>query len=327
MPRSERWLDVHAHLIPPAFADTWRAAPAAYRDGMPGLPPWSLAGAIDSMDRLGVHAAAVSVPSPGVSFGSPTDAPELARRFNAESADIVRGSGGRLGLLACLPLPDTGAALAEIDYWAAEPEVHGFVLFSNYAGRYLGDPAFRPVIAELARRGATALLHPTSPPHADAVCRGRPAALVEFPFETSRAITDLLLSGVLADHTGLRLIVPHAGGTLSVLADRVNVLARAMSPTGVDVLAGLRSLYYDLAGPVLPRQLAALLGVTDPDHLVYGTDLPFMPAEPVHRWQRDLAGTELLDERQRQAMAWNTAAALFPRLNQVPRDGQHTSSP
>ncbi|MVU81327.1 amidohydrolase family protein [Nocardia sp. ET3-3] len=313
------WLDVHAHLIPPSFAEAWNAAPAPCRDGMPGLPPWSLSAAVDAMDRMGVRAAAVSVPSPGVALGNPARAAEWARRFNTESAEIVSKSLGRLGLLACLPLSDGDAAIAEIEHWSAEPDVHGFVLFTNYDGRYLGDAALRPVLAELARRRAVVLLHPTSPRHADALCSGRPSALVEFAFETTRAIVDLVLSGALAENPELRLIIPHAGGSLSVLADRVALLARAFAPTGAgstgpDVLAALRSLYYDLSGPVLTRQLAALLGIAEPEHLLYGTDLPFMPPEPVGRWRRELADTSLLTPASRQAMGWDNAAKLFPRL-------------
>lgn len=316
------WIDVHAHLITPAFAQEWQAAPPACRDGMPGLPPWSLEATLHEMDRLGVQAAAVSVPSPGVAFGDPGQAPTLAHRINDECAETVGKASGRLGLLACLPLPDPAAALAEIDRCAAEPEVHGFVLFTNYEGRYLGDPAFRPVLAALADRQATVLLHPTSPPHADALCGGRPGALLEFSFETTRTITDLLLTGTLAECPGLRLIVPHAGAALGVLADRVDVLSRVMSRNGadpVDVVGGLRSLYYDLAGPVLPRQLAALLRIADPERLLYGTDLPFFPADRVRAWHHELAGTTLLDDRQRQRMAWETAATLFPRLAKVPQ--------
>ncbi|MEU2874193.1 amidohydrolase family protein [Streptomyces olivoreticuli] len=316
MPGSDGWIDVHAHLVPPSFERAWQAAPPSHRDGMPFLPKWSLPTALAEMDRMGVAAAAVGIPSPGVGFGDPRGVAGLARRINIESAETVRDSGRRLGLLACLPLPDTDAALAEIEYLGDQPEVHGFTLFSNYDGRHLGDPLFRPVFAELARRRATVLLHPTSPPAVDTHGRGRPGALLEFAFETTRTVVDLVLSGVLADHPELRVIVPHAGAALGVIADRVDALSAAMVPDaqGVDVLGGLRSLYYDLAGPVLPRQLAALLRIADPSRLLYGTDLPFFPRELVHRWRRELASTELLDEQQREGAAGRTAALLFPRL-------------
>ncbi|WP_206504818.1 amidohydrolase family protein [Streptomyces chrestomyceticus] len=310
------WIDVHAHLVPPSFDRAWHAAPPSRRDGMPGLPKWSLDTALADMDRTGVRAAAVSVPSPGVNFGDPRGAADLARRINSEGAGIVAGSGGRLGLLACLPLTDADTALAEIAATADLPEVHGYVLFTNHDGRYPGDPAFRPVLAELARRNATVLLHPTSAPAVEVPgVRRPPSALLEFPFDTTRAVIDLVLSGSLAEFPGIRWIVPHAGATLGVLADRVDALAAAMLPgRRTDVPGALRSLYYDLSGPVLPRQLETLLRIADPLRLLYGTDLPFFPQDLVYRWHDELARTELLDERQRRAAARETAASLFPRL-------------
>lgn len=313
------WIDVHAHLVPPAFDRAWHAAPPAHRDGMPALPKWSLDTALADMDRTGVRAAAVSVPSPGVNFGDPRGAADLARRINDESAGIVAGSGGRLGLLACLPLTDPDAAPAEIAATADRPEVHGYVLFTNNGGRYPGDPAFRPVLAELDRRNATVLLHPTSAPTVEVPgVRRPPSALLEFPFDTTRAVIDLVLSGALTEFPGIRWIVPHAGATLGVLADRVDALAAAMLPgSRIDVLGALRSLYYDLSGPALPRQLDALLRIADPLRLLYGTDLPFFPRDLVYRWRDELARTEVLDERQRRAAARETAAFLFPGLAAV----------
>ena len=46
------------------------------------------------------------------------------------------------------------------------------------------------------------------------------------------------------------------------------------------MLRDLGRLHYDLAGHAVPRQLDALLTLTTPDHLHYGSDCPFTP-EPV----------------------------------------------
>jgi hypothetical protein len=43
------------------------------------------------------------------------------------------------------------------------------------------------------------------------------------------------------------------------------------------VLRDLGRLHFDLAGFPLPRQLDALLTLTTPDHLHYGSDYPFTP--------------------------------------------------
>jgi predicted TIM-barrel fold metal-dependent hydrolase len=103
--------------------------------------------------------------------------------------------------------------------------------------------------------------------------------VLEFMFETTRAVTDLVLSGVLRRHPDLRIIVPHAGAVLPVLASRIDMFAAALAE-GADVpsvRAALKTLHFDLAGMPVEEQLAALLAVADPSRLHYGSDFPFTP--------------------------------------------------
>ena len=89
---------------------------------------------------------------------------------------------------------------------------------------------------------------------------------------------NLVLNGTVARHRDLRLIVPHAGATLPVIADRVALFALALGvDDAVDVLRDLGGIHYDLAGTPIPRQLNALLAITTLEHLHYGSDFPFTP--------------------------------------------------
>ena len=47
----------------------------------------------------------------------------------------------------------------------------------------------------------------------------------------------------------------------------------------VDVTAELKNLYFDLAGDPMPEQMEILLKITDVDHLLYGSDYPYVPAQ------------------------------------------------
>jgi predicted TIM-barrel fold metal-dependent hydrolase len=102
--------------------------------------------------------------------------------------------------------------------------------------------------------------------------------MLEFLFDTTRAVVDLALSGTIANHPGIEFIIPHAGATLPMVADRVAVFARLLDVGGeVDVLRDLARLHFDLAGYPLPRQLDALLTLTTVEHLHFGSDYPFTP--------------------------------------------------
>ncbi|HVN11207.1 MAG TPA: hypothetical protein VMT69_03875, partial [Kineosporiaceae bacterium] len=46
-------------------------------------------------------------------------------------------------------------------------------------------------------------------------------------------------------------------------------------------VAQLRRLHYDLAGTPFPRHVPALLGLVDPDRLLYGSDYCFTPSSAV----------------------------------------------
>ena len=198
--------------------------------------------------------------------------------MNEEGRRAVVDHPGRFGLLASLPLPDVDAALAEIAHCCEHLDVAGFALLTNIGGTYLGHDSFEPVFRELDRRQARVFIHPTSPPCWEHTSFGRPRPMLEFLFDTTRAVVDLVLNGTVATHPGIEFVIPHGGATLPVIADRVNVFSMLLGvDPAVDVLRDLGRLHYDLAGFPLPRQLDALLALTTIDHLHYGSDYPFTP--------------------------------------------------
>lgn len=198
--------------------------------------------------------------------------------------------------------------------------VDGVALLTNVDGTYLGDPALEPVFDELERRHARVFLHPTSPPCWEHTSLGRPRPMLEFLFDTTRAVVDLVLKGTLARHRNIEFIVPHAGATLPVIADRVAAFSLILTDVaeGVDVIADLARLHYDLAGFPVPRQLDAILGLTTLEHLHYGSDYPFTPEFVVELAAAPLAGAGDLSGSVLAALASNTRR-LFPNLDPSPR--------
>jgi 6-methylsalicylate decarboxylase len=281
---SPGYLDVHAHFVTDSYVRQARAAGPELPDGVPAWPTWSAEAHLALMDRCGIETSMLSVSSPGIHFGDDTAARALAREVNEDGAETVRAHPGRFGLFASLPLPDVDGALAELAYAYDTLGADGVVLETNTHGTYLGNPDLEPVWAELDRRGAVVFLHPTSPVCWEQSALGRPRPMVEFIFDTARTVTDLLMSGALDRYRNLTVIVPHCGGALPVLADRINGFMKMFMPAGTnapDAVAQLQRLYYDLAGPALPRQLPALLNLVGTDRLLYGSDHCWTPAAGV----------------------------------------------
>ena len=150
---------------------------------------------------------------------------------------------------------------------------------------------------------------------------GRAYPLIEFIFDTTRTVANLILTGTLERHQNLRIIVPHSGSALPCLADRIAGFAKIFAGKPfekIDVYAALARLYYDLAGTPLPHGLPGLLALAPAERLLYGSDTPFTPPNSIHAAAQALAETELLDEDQKRGMFTDNAQPLFGRLAQSP---------
>jgi 6-methylsalicylate decarboxylase len=301
--------DVHAHYIPDGYRAALSRVGYDQPDGMPWIPEWSPTEHVEVMDRLGIATSFLSISSPGVHLGGNIDAVDLAREVNEDGHRTVVDHPGRFGLLASLPLPDIDAAIAEIAYCCHHLSVDGFVLLTNIDGTYVSDRTFEPIFREFHRRRSSVLLHPTSPACWEHTSFGRPRPMLEFFFDTTRTVVDLVLNGTIARNPDMNLIIPHAGATLPLVADRVSAFGRLLAPD-VDVLDDLARLHFDLAGFAVPRQLDALLTLTTLEHLHYGSDFPFTPEPVVAAATERIDGVESLSETLRS----NTARIFAGRV-------------
>src|SRR5579864_7527153 len=216
-------IDVHHHILPPPYMlrAKDRVLEISDRDHS-ALLNWTPAQAIEEMDQNGVSTAITSLGLPGVWFGGAEAARSLARVCNEYAAQMMKDYPGRFGLFAALPLPDTEGSLREIAYALDVLKADGIGLVSNYDDKWPGDPAFTPVFEELNRRKAVVFIHPTAPSCCSHLMPGIPASTVEFLFDTTRAIVSLLVSGTFSRFPDVRFIFCHAGGTMPVLAARIN---------------------------------------------------------------------------------------------------------
>ncbi|MGE3076431.1 MAG: amidohydrolase family protein [Dehalococcoidia bacterium] len=314
-------IDVHSHYLPEAYRAAATLAGHAQPDGMPALPAWSVESALQLMDQNDIEASILSVSSPGVFFGDVAGAQSLARAVNEAGAEAVATHPSRFGLFASLPLPDVDAALTEIAYVFDTLHADGVVLMSNYGGVRLGDAAFDRVFDELNRREAVIFMHPTSPVCISCGERGMlgfPGPMLEFMFESTRAVTNLAYSGTFTRCPDIRFIMPHAGAALPLLSDRVARFVPIIGGPGLrapdEFGAILGRLYYDLAGYPVPKMLAPLLSVAAPDRILYGSDWPFTPSANVNALTTRLDNSGELQAIGLEQVMQGNARPLFPRL-------------
>jgi 6-methylsalicylate decarboxylase len=249
-----------------------------------------------------------------VFFGDQGQANELAGLLNAELAAIVRAAPQRFAALASLPLPDVDAALHELSHAFDVLGLDGVILLSQVVGTYLGDPALEPLMAELDRRGAYVFVHPTFPPNGQPLPQ-HPIWLYEFPFETTRAIVNLIYSGAFERHPNIRWQFAHLAGTAPFLAHRLASLAErepdqaTSAPAGA--LAYLSRQYYDTGLSNHEVAVEATRQVAPFEHIVFGSDWPYL-ALPAGD---DIApGLSYLCAEGRGMLEAEHARALVPRL-------------
>jgi predicted TIM-barrel fold metal-dependent hydrolase len=287
-------VDFHAHFVTDRYAGAAQSAGVAHPDAMPGWPKWNLAEHEQLMADTGVRRAVLSISSPGVYFGDQDAAVSLSRDVNEYAAAACREKPDKFSFFASVPLPAVEAAVDEAAYALDTLGAIGLALLSNTAGLYLGDSALNPLWELLDRRRAIAFVHPTSPPNAADVDLGLPRPMLEFMFDTTRTVTQMMFTGVIDRYPGVRFVIPHCGAALPILADRIEWI-RLMSPQLLGRAAGpsstrdqLRRLWFDLAGTPLPVQAAAITRAVGSDRILYGSDCCWTPAPAVAKHADDL---------------------------------------
>lgn len=307
-------VDVHHHIVPPRWLAEEGERMAATAVNFPIVAKWTPEMSLESMDRNGVATAVTSVSTVIIRPGDPAAAHSLARDCNEFAARLSRDHPGRFGVFALLPLPHVEQCLREIDYCSDVLKVDGFKLQTSYRDTWLGDPAFAPVFDELDRRKAVVFVHPAAPDCCLKMLPGIHPPLMEYPFDTTRAIASLLFSGTLSRCSGIRFIFSHGGGAIPMLAHRLVTLAQknrdlsARLPGGA--LAQLQKLFFDVVMVTNTPAMSALLALATPSRLLFGSDTPYLRIEET---VSELAGLGLAAV-DLQAIERENALALLPAL-------------
>ena len=271
--------DVHSHAITNGYMDALKTHGMEMDEGFP-IPAWSPGEHLRFMEDAGIRKSVLTMPAPQP-VGE--DAPDVCRAWNEECALLKERYPGRFLFCAALPLPDVGAALSEAKYALEVLGADGIKLASNSYGQYLGDPELEPLMAYLNEKKAVIITHPHKPSATnDKLMTTVPLASYEYLAETTRAVLNMVAHDVLVRYPDLKVVVPHCGSFLPNALPRFKGLLPVMVAQGymkpVDVDANLSRLYYDLAGAATDDVIESLLTITEPSHILYGSDYPYVAA-------------------------------------------------
>ena len=283
-------------------------------------PDWSVEKALALMDQHGISACTLSVPD-AANGPAGAQSRDIARRTNEALAQIVSDHPSRFGALATLPGADPDGALLEIAHALDYLEMDGVATSTSIGDVYLGGAHYDPWFEELNRRRATLFVHPVVAKASQPVSMGLNVSILEFMFDTTRCLTNLVLTGAKKRFADIGIISTHGGGTIPYLLERIRTLENAFgagagrrTQSPEDIKAGFASFYYDLTAATSRAQLDGLLEFVHSSHLVMGFDIPFMPASSFDPAKSEVLAFDRFDDGALAKIASGNAASLFPAL-------------
>jgi 6-methylsalicylate decarboxylase len=310
-------IDTHHHFYPPEYQKAWLDWEDARKiSHFRNQVAWTREKAVEELEKNGVATAVISLAStPGTWFGLDAKGAEtMVRTCGDFGAEMVRDYPNRFGLFAPLSMLDIDATLKEIEYIFDTLKADGVGLQTNYGDKWLGHEIYKPVFEELNRRMAVVYVHPLVAACCGQLSVGAFPAVIEVPHDTTRTITSLLLSGTLARHRDIKWLFSHAGGTIPMLAGRLEAFydqrarSSGFAPDGID--AEFRRLHYDTANATAAPSMAALMKLVPMTQITFGSDYPYFPLSQIETIRRmGLSPSDL------QAIESGNAARLVPRLS------------
>lgn len=306
---------VFGHVMPTADLINWEALD----------PLYDISRRLELMDATAIDVQVLTTPSPPLeSLFEPPLALKLAELANDSMAKLVAEYPHRFRGVATIPLIDPSWAVEELQRAVLELGLAGPLVYSHINGWPLDQAELEPYWDAVESLRVPIWLHPDRPRTApdyvsETESRYGLFLVLGWPYETSVAMMRLVLSGVMARHPDLSIIVHHGGGMIPFFARRIEMnfakggQARVpvLADDMVDVSRDLRRFYVDtvLQGSLPALQTAIqFFGI---EHMLFASDAPFGPNQGRDFTESSIESVERLPLDQREAIFHTNAAALL----------------
>ena len=293
-------LDIFPHIFPRPFYEamlkTERAAYMQRRvSAIPVLLDLELRFRV--MDQFPGYQQVLTMASPPLeAAGTSETSPELARIANDGLAELTSKHPDRFPTFAAsLPMNNMDACLKEVDRVVQQLGARGVQIFSNVNGRPLDDPEFRPLFERMAAHDLPIWLHPirgSSFPDYQTEKKSLHEMWFIFgwPYETTLAMSRMVMSGMFDEFPNLKVIAHHTGGMvpffegrlgpgLDTLGSRTPKDEQDLVKTNIKgrPLDHFRKFYADTASFGAVGQIVCGMGFFGVDHMLFASDMPFDP--------------------------------------------------
>ena len=292
-------IDVHTHMLSEEFLDLLRKhggpkysvqevatlmgpRPAIHKNGAMFMTVFEEMFNYDlrirNMDKAKVDIAIVSLTCPNVYWGDEGTSATTARLINDNMAFEQSRHPERIRFFCSLPWQHAGAAVVELERAVAMGAV-GVMVLANIDEKPLTDTCFAPVWNAIDKRSLPVLVHPTLPPGSEFMKLDvfHLAASNGFLFDTTLAISRMIMGGFFDRYTNLKIIAAHGGGTIPYMIGRLDRVWETV-PAGRANIDRPPSSYMPqiYADSIVYRQTALQLCVAEfgEDNIMFGSDYP-----------------------------------------------------
>jgi len=272
---------------------------------------------VASLARRDVELQLVGPPPGFVAWPGGAADVEYARALNEHGARVASQSEGRMELMATLAMGSPEQCAYELERAIDLYGVRSALLPATAGGRPLDAPEFDALFTVAEKHGVLFFMHPVS---ADELTR-YPVygvqVLVQWPFETTLAVTRMIFEGVFDRHPGLKLLLAHGGGNLIYLKGRLNSAYEAEGweadpyyRKNISKAPGeyYKQIYFDTCA-LSPESVEFTISIAGADNVMFGTDYPFDIGDPEAK--RALPALERLDEATKRKIYRENAARVL----------------
>ncbi|MBI2287984.1 MAG: amidohydrolase [Chloroflexi bacterium] len=311
-------VDCHYHVISPNLAKKISAAapvPELFKREQLVTEEEQL----ETAQKSGVDALWFSFRTPPYYVGEKEILPSsphcltIARTANDYLASVCQRYPGRYMAFADIPLAHGDAAIIEMRRALNELDLNGICLQTNYEGKSLDAPEFRPFFEEANRLKAVIHLHPITPRASEEALREYfMQVILGFPYETTLTMVRLAYAGVLEQCPDLAFILSHAGGTIPYIWWRINMPYISNRPGSHEHIkapatATLARCYYDTALSEADSLMLAYKRVGG-DHILFGTDVPYGTKNATERTMKEVEAMDVPKTVKNNIMSGNALA-------------------
>lgn len=270
-----------------------------------------------SLSRRRIELQLIGPPPGFASWPSGAADVAYARALNEHGARIVAQGQGQLELMVTLPLGEPPACAFELERALDLYGARSALLPATAGGKPIDTGLFDDMFRVAERRGVLLFLHPVSAEPATRFPIYTLQLVVQWPAETSFAVSRLIFSGFFDRFPGIKILLAHGGGGLLFLKGRLNSAYEARGAEGDSYFTSriskppgdyLSQLYYDTCSQSL-ESVEFTIKVAGVDRVMFGTDFPFEIGDA--EGKRALPALEKLPEAiRRKVFRENAAAAL-----------------